>query len=60
MRSVSESAFSHRTGEIDTGDYLRPRRSGSARIQLVIAVLGMVSLGYMLWTIAKMLGVISG
>lgn len=60
MHSVSESAFSRQTGKFGTEEYLRPRRSGSARIQLVIAVLGMISLGYMLWTIAKMLGYIEG
>lgn len=60
MRSVSESAFRSGNDEYGVEEYMQPQRSGSARVQLVIAVLGMVSLGYMLWTIAKMLGLVSG
>ncbi|MFP3943704.1 MAG: hypothetical protein ACLFWF_07415 [Alphaproteobacteria bacterium] len=60
MRSVSESAFSHRSGEYGAEEYMRPQRSGGARIQLIIAILGMGTLGYMLWTIAKMLEVVPG
>jgi hypothetical protein len=63
MRSYPESAYRQQDNEYGAygaQDYLQPQRRGSTKIQIAIAILGLVSFGWMLWTIAKMLGVIPG
>lgn len=58
MARGSESAYRHHHEEYATAYELEPRRRGRAQVQLILAILGLVSLGYMLWTIAQLLGVI--
>lgn len=56
MSSVSEPGYGYRADNYAAEDYMRPRRSGQSVLKALIAVIGMVPLGYMLWTIAKLLG----
>lgn len=60
MSSVSGPNYTYRTEETTADNYIKARQSGQPRLQLAIALMGLVSLGYMLWTIAKMLGLLEG
>jgi len=60
MRGGFERSYNYRTEESRAEEYAMEQGNGGGRVQLIVALLGIFSLVFMLWTIAKMLGVLEG